>query len=139
MPGIQNHYTVPTYTVQDQTGYQGYGVYQSADFVEGLGVKVTRCAAGTEKPYGVIVRGGEGASATNILSVNVVKQGIVPVIAGTGDITYGAWVGVEAGGQFVEKSTDGDIVCGMCVKGAADGSVGLVALCDPFTLSIPGE
>lgn len=138
MPGIQDHRTVPAYTEQDQTGYQGYGVYQSADFVEGKGVKVTRCAAGSEVPYGVLVRGGEGASATNPLSVNIVKQGIVPVIAGTGDLAYGDWVGVEAGGQWVAKTTDGDVVCGRCVKGATDGSIALVDLCEPHTLSIPG-
>lgn len=137
MPGMQDHFTVTAYTEQDQTGYQGYGVYQSAEWVDGKGAKVARCAAGTEKVFGVLVRGGEGASATNPLSVNVVKQGRVPVIAGTGDLGYGDWVGVEAGGQFVAKTSDGDIVCGVCVKGAVDGSVALVDLCQPFVLRVP--
>ena len=145
MPGAGfSHYDVPAVTEQAQLGYQGYIVYQSADYTDGLGVYVTRCVAGSEMHFCVIVRGGEYAASGVPMSVVVRKQGVAPVIAGAGDLTYGQYVGAAGGnsdyrdGRGVHKDTDGDYVIGRCIKGATAGNVALVELAEiPFRLRKP--
>lgn len=139
MPGsLSRGSDVPAYTEQAQLGYQGYFVYQSGDYTEGLGVKITRCSAGTERPYGVVVRGGEYAGASDPQSVVIRKQGVAPVVAGSGDLEYGDLVKTAAGGKGIVAESDGDIVAGRCIKGAAEDSIALVELVEvPYTLYVP--
>lgn len=130
------HDTRPAYTEQDQQNYQGYFVYQ-VDYVQGKGAKVARCSAGSEKAYGVTLRGGEGASATNPLSMTVVREGRCPVIAGAGGLDVGDRVGIEAGGAGIAVTADGAAFYGICVKAADKDGIAMVDLAPLAYISDP--
>jgi hypothetical protein len=133
---LEYHYTIPGYTEESQAGYQGYFVYQ-VDYVVGKGAKFARTVTGAEKAAGVILRGGEGASATNPLSIVVVKQGRVPVIAGAGGLDINDLVGTAAGGRGIAVTADGAAFYGRCVKAADEGGIALVDVEPYATISDP--
>jgi hypothetical protein len=110
---------IACYTIEDLTNYQGYGVYQSGDFVENLGVKVARISAGTETPFGVIIRVATPAGATSPQSVMIRRRGPCPVVVSSAGLAHGSAVGFAAGGKAIAKVADKDKVMGTCTKGAA--------------------
>lgn len=131
------HYTRPAYTEEAQLGYQGYFVYQ-VSYVQGLGVKVARCATGAEKAIGVILRGGEYAATGVPQSLSIVKQGAsIPVIAGAGGLEVGDLVAPAAGGRGVAVTADGAGYNGVCVKAADEGDIALVDVEPYATISDP--
>lgn len=127
------------YTIQDQTGYQLYWVYQTGAYVEGKGIPVARCITGNEEPIGILIRGGEGASATNPSSVTVRRRGQTAFKAASGGVAIGAKIGPDAGGLTIAKTADGAIANGTCIKasGTDAGDIGLAILDGPSTISAP--
>jgi len=126
---------VAGYTEQDQTGYQGYFVKQTA-YVAGLGPKFARCDGASDEPFGIIVRGGEGASATNPKSVVVIRRGPAPIVAHDTSLAVGANVGTHSDGTGIAKTADKDIIMGQITKpAAAGGDVGEIDLVGPGYIS----
>ncbi len=77
-----------------------------------------------------VVAAGDGAAADGVVindpasgsAATVVTHGRVLVEVGTGGLTAGDNVGVDANGEAVTASAlDGDIIVGKCVEGAAAG------------------
>lgn len=134
----QNVFDIACYTEQDQTGKQGYGVYQSAGKTDGLGIKVTRFAAGTEVPFGVVVRGGEGAGSGTPKSVVVRRIGVCPVVCTSAGLAVGAHVGFDSAGKAIAKVLNKEWVMGECIKAGAavDGSIAEVLLTAPYQLNV---
>ena len=60
-------------------------------------------------------------------AAELIQTGITKALAGTGGITRGGLVGMEAGGAFVAAAV-GDVAVGRCHVAAAAGEVGTVLL-----------
>lgn len=75
-----------------------------------------------------VVSAGDGEAAFGVLindptsgaAATVVTHGRVIVEVGTGGLTAGDTVGVDANGEAVDSATS-DIIVGICVEGAAAG------------------
>lgn len=104
---------------------------------EGCGVVLTAlatvgpAATANQIPYGIVVVGGDSVTpgtypsliAASAIEIVDALGCVVQALAGTGGVTVGMEVGIEAGGAFVDAATlgAGDYIWGLALTDAAAG------------------
>lgn len=110
---------------QDLSASEGCGVVLTGQGIIDLAIVETAV------PYGIIVVGGDSitpgtySSSIAAAAIEIVDAygAVAQALAGTGGVTAGMLVGIEAGGSFVDASAfvAGDYVWGIALTNASAG------------------